>query len=103
MDRAICFDNIGNVSYHWGHYSLALRCFERAMEIREKALGLKHVDTAISWNNAGCCLDCLNRPQEANYRFHLAITCMKPELHVQHPRTTTVLRNLERMKRKPKE
>jgi tetratricopeptide (TPR) repeat protein len=35
-DRAISFDSIGHVSYHWGHYSLALRCFERAMEIREK-------------------------------------------------------------------
>ena len=68
-----------------------------------QALGFDHIDTLSTWNNVGCCLDCLDRAEEARYRFQLAFNGLKPKLLMQHPRTIVVHRNLQRQLRKPNE
>ena len=102
-DTALALANIGAICYHWGHFELALRCFEDVMHTRETVLGKKHVDTAAAWNNVGCCLDCIGRTEEARFRFQQAVRCLKPQLRLEHPRVTVASRNLQRNQHKPAE
>ena len=100
-DNALSLANIGAVCYQWGHYGLALRCFDSVMHTRESVLGKQHVDTAVAWNNVGCCYDCLGESGKARLNFQRALNCMKPQLRLEHPRVSVAMRNLQRNKHKP--
>ena len=50
---AITFYNLGTLYNSQGKYKEANPLYRRALEIREKALGLEHPDTAVSLNNLG--------------------------------------------------
>jgi tetratricopeptide (TPR) repeat protein len=60
--------------YNIEEYELALRTFLKAREIREKLLGVEHVDTATTFNNLGCCMFMLDRYQEATAYYTISQT-----------------------------
>lgn len=55
---------IGGIFFHMGQYRVALNFFEKALSVREDTLGDLHMDTALLFNNIGCCYDMLNRVTE---------------------------------------
>ena len=74
-------------------YELALRCFLRARELREGAIGGDNMESATVYNNIGCCMLKLGRGLEAATYFELAYAIFDLEIGQFHVRTSTVARN----------
>ena len=55
--RHISYAAIGGIFFHLKQYPVALNFFEKALSIREGTLGDLHMDTALLFNNIGCCYD----------------------------------------------
>jgi Tfp pilus assembly protein PilF len=68
--------------------------FERALAIREKALGPDHPDTAQSLNNLGYLLKTRGDLVGARPYFERALAILTARLGPDHPQTQTVRRNL---------
>ena len=51
---------------------IAIRCFAHARFIREERSGADTADTAMIYNNLGCCMYALKRNAEALAYFNLA-------------------------------
>jgi tetratricopeptide (TPR) repeat protein len=69
-------------------------CYERALAIREKALGPDHPNTALSLNNLGALLQAMGDLQGARPYFERALAIFTARLGPDHPHTHTVRRNL---------
>lgn len=90
-DVAIPYCGVASVLYHMEEYTLSLRSYLKAKEIREECIGGNTVDTATTYNNLGCCMLALGRYQEANAYFLLAHAILQMELGPMHERTMTVM------------
>mmetsp|Transcript_10625 Transcript_10625/g.35558 ORF Transcript_10625/g.35558 Transcript_10625/m.35558 type:complete len:965 (-) Transcript_10625:237-3131(-) len=97
-DCAISYSSIGSVLFHMGHYQFALLFFKKALAIRQSALSEVHMDTALLYNNIGACHDMLDQVTEALESFLKAKDVFVYEFGFVHPRTSTVMRNLERIR-----
>merc|ERR1719409_1056922 len=86
--------------FHLEQYRVALNLFEKALSIREETLGDLHMDTALLFNNMGCCYDMLNRVTEAVESFQKAKDVFSYEYGHTHPRTALVMRNLSRVRQR---
>jgi len=95
-DTAVVWGGIGRVAFHSGSFDIAARCMARARRIREKTIGEDTVETATTYNNLACSLASLDRPLEAGALLELGAELLKVLLGHDHPRTQTVLRNLEK-------
>jgi tetratricopeptide (TPR) repeat protein len=89
-DVAIPYCGIASVLYHMEEYTLSLRAYLKAKEIREECIGGNTVDTATTYNNLGCCMLALARYKEANAYFLLSHAILQMELGPIHERTMTV-------------
>jgi tetratricopeptide (TPR) repeat protein len=77
-----------------GAYSDARPLCERALAIREKALGPDHPDTAQSLNNLAFMLQVLGDPKAARHLFERALAIREKTLGFEHPETATSVNNL---------
>src|SRR5215472_17135898 len=77
----------------------ALSLYRRALECRERLLGLEHPDTHTSMNNVAGCLFELGDPAAAVPLYQGALDGCERLLGEDHPTTQTIRRNLEIAKR----
>ena len=77
-----------------GAYASARPLFERALAIREKALGPDHPDTAASLNNLAVLLQAQGDLAAARPLYERALAICEKALGPDHPDTATSLNNL---------
>ena len=77
-----------------GRLAAARPLFERALAIREKALGPEHPDTATSLNNLAMLLQAQGDYAAARPLFERALAIREKALGPEHPDTATSLNNL---------
>ncbi len=77
-----------------GNLAEARPYYERALAIREKALGPDHPDTATSLNNLGYLLQAMGNLAEARPYYERALAINEKALGPDHPDTATSLNNL---------
>ena len=75
------------------------RCYERALAIREKALGPEHPDTATSLNNLAILLKAEGDFAGARPLYERALAICEKVLGPEHPDTATSLNNLANLLR----
>ena len=97
-EQALGYAAIGSIFFHLEQYAVALSFYEKALDVREQTLGDLHMDTALLFNNIACCYDMLNRVTEAVESFQKAKDVFTYEYGLAHPRTSTALRNLSRIR-----
>ena len=87
-------DLCNELGYHLraiGDYEGARPYYERALAIREKALGPDHPDTALSLNNLGYLLQAMGNLAEARPYFERALAIREKALGPDHPDTANSL------------
>jgi len=89
---------IGTVYVHTAQFDLASDHYLKALSLRERVLGPRHVDTALVLNNVGVCLHCLDRTADALELYTKAEDIFKQYFALEHPRLVTVRRNIQRAK-----
>jgi tetratricopeptide (TPR) repeat protein len=95
MAASVLLDRLGQYRQRaLAAYSLALPLLERALAIREKALGPEHSETATSLNNLALLLLELGDLAGARPLFERALTIDERALGPEHPETATNLNNL---------
>ncbi|CAM9468013.1 unnamed protein product, partial [Sphacelaria rigidula] len=77
-----------------GKYDKARAMFERALNIRESALGPVHPDVAASLNDLGWLLRLQGRYEDALPLCEQALAMRKKTLGTNHPDTAISLKNL---------
>ncbi|OQR98487.1 hypothetical protein ACHHYP_08600 [Achlya hypogyna] len=97
--RAVVWSCLGAACYYGGATLVALKCFDRALALREEALGATHVDTATSVNNVGCCFYTMGTVSHAGMYFQAALRVLRSCLPLAHPRVAVVRRNLDTARR----
>ncbi|MFM7327028.1 MAG: tetratricopeptide repeat protein, partial [Nodosilinea sp.] len=80
--------------YQAGRYSEAVPLAERALAIREQALGPDHPDTATSLNNLALLYESMGRYEEAEPLYQRALAIYEKALGPDHPLTASSLNNL---------
>ena len=80
--------------YNSGDYTNALPLYERALAIREKALGPQHADTATSLNNLASLYRAMGDYAKALPLYERALAIREKALGPQHTHTATSLNNL---------
>ena len=92
--RADLLGRAGGYFHGRAAYSAARPLFERALAIREKALGPEHPDTATSLNNLAVLLQDQGDLAAARPLFERALAIREKALGPEHPDTATSLNNL---------
>src|SRR5207237_1429866 len=87
-------NNLGALLQDMGDLAGARPYYERALAIREQALGLQHPDTAQSLNNLGFLLQALGDLAGARPCYERALAIREQALGPQHPDTAQSLNNL---------
>ncbi|MCB8922547.1 MAG: tetratricopeptide repeat protein [Ardenticatenaceae bacterium] len=77
-----------------GNLAEARPYYQRALDIKEKALGPNHPDTALSLNNLGYLLQAMGNLAEARPYYQRALDIREKVLGPDHPDTATSLNNL---------
>ena len=77
-----------------GYFLTAEPLYRRALEIREKVLGLEHSDTAYSLNNLASLLDSKGDYETAKPLYQRALEIREKVLGAEHPNTATSQNNL---------
>ncbi|GMO42373.1 MAG: hypothetical protein Pg6C_03850 [Treponemataceae bacterium] len=89
-ELARLYNNIGSfVGDVLGDYARALEYQKKALEIREEALGKKHLDTANSYNNIGSIYGDLGHYAVALEYHQRALEIFEETLGKKHPNTAT--------------
>ncbi|KDO31436.1 hypothetical protein SPRG_04051 [Saprolegnia parasitica CBS 223.65] len=88
--RAVVWSCLGSTCYYGGATLVALKCFDRAVTLREETLGETHVDTATSLNNLACCFYALGNIGHAAVHFGAVLRVFESCLEPCHPRTAVV-------------
>ncbi|PTL79198.1 tetratricopeptide repeat protein [Vitiosangium sp. GDMCC 1.1324] len=86
-DQAIAFQETGK-------YAEALARHERALKLRQKALGLEHWKVSSSLNNMGTVFGALGKNQEARDAYERALTIRRKSLGPNHPLVALSYSNL---------
>eukprot|EP00330_Aristerostoma_sp_ATCC50986_P004357 CAMPEP_0114593760 /NCGR_PEP_ID=MMETSP0125-20121206/15354_1 /TAXON_ID=485358 ORGANISM="Aristerostoma sp., Strain ATCC 50986" /NCGR_SAMPLE_ID=MMETSP0125 /ASSEMBLY_ACC=CAM_ASM_000245 /LENGTH=232 /DNA_ID=CAMNT_0001793261 /DNA_START=1316 /DNA_END=2014 /DNA_ORIENTATION=+ len=100
-DKALAYCGLGSTLFKTFDYEWSLRCFLKALEIREKVLGTESVDTATVYNNVGCCLMFLERIPEAHSYFEIAEAVFDLQLGPYHYRTAISKTNMDKCIKRP--
>jgi tetratricopeptide (TPR) repeat protein len=77
-----------------GDYEAAQPLYQRALDIREQALGPKHPDTATSLNNLAGLLQAQGDYEAAQPLYQRALDILEARLGPDHPHTRIVRGNL---------
>jgi len=83
-----------------GHYTEAEPHLNRALAIREKALGADHLDTATSLNNLAELYESQGKYDEAEPLYKRALAIAEKALGAGHPNVATVMENYAELLRK---
>ncbi|EQC27801.1 hypothetical protein SDRG_14385 [Saprolegnia diclina VS20] len=97
--RAVVWSCLGSTCYYGGATLVALKCFDRAVTLREETLTETHVDTATSLNNLACCFYALGNIGHAAVHFRAVLRVFESCLEPYHPRTAVVQRNYDMARR----
>ncbi|MEQ1486869.1 MAG: tetratricopeptide repeat protein [Methylotenera sp.] len=93
-DDATLLNKLGMVYVDWADYSIARPILERALDIREKTLGLNHLDTAYSLNSLALLLMTIGRYVEAEPMFRRSLEILEAIYGIDHFNTSNILNNL---------
>ncbi|SEH98014.1 tetratricopeptide repeat protein [Akkermansia glycaniphila] len=85
---------LGYTLHRIGAYTRALPLFEKALRIREDALGDSHPDTVISYNNLASLYNCQGDYTRAQPFYEKALQIREDALGECHPDTATSYNNL---------
>jgi tetratricopeptide (TPR) repeat protein len=80
--------------YAQGKYAQAEPLYRKELAVREEVLGLKHPDTAQSYNDLAVILDALGRAHEAEPLYRKALPIKEEVLGPKHPDTAESYNNL---------
>jgi tetratricopeptide (TPR) repeat protein len=86
--------DVGKLLYDKGKYNDAVIPYRRALEGREKGLGMQHPDTLKIANNLALVLWAQGKYEEAEKLSRQTLEAHKKELGMQHPHTLTSAHNL---------
>ncbi len=95
-ETGVIMSNLAWFRNSQGMYAAAQHLHRRALEIREKALGPAHPDTAESLNNLAALLDSQGKHAEAEPLYRRALLIFEKALGSGHPYTAMCLSNLAR-------
>ena len=87
-------NNLAWIDYSMGNYAKAEPLFQRALKIREKALGPEHPLTAMSLDGLALAYREMGDYAKAEPLFQRALKIDEKALGPEHPGTATVLRDL---------
>jgi tetratricopeptide (TPR) repeat protein len=87
-------DTLGTTYWYLGEAPLAIRQFERALELRRTELGPDHTDTLTSRTNLANAYDAAGRTAEAIELHEAALKLRESTLGPDHPGTLIVMNNL---------
>ena len=91
---AASLNNLGTLLQDMGDLAGARPYYERALTIKEKALGPDHPDTALSLNNLGYLLQAMGNLAEARPYYERALAIKEAKLGTNHPSTKITRDNL---------
>ncbi|MEX1366634.1 MAG: serine/threonine-protein kinase, partial [Nannocystaceae bacterium] len=92
--RASYFSSLGAIADSQGEYEDARRFHERALAIKEKAMGPQHPTVATSLNNLGNAASALGDQEDARAALERALAIWKEAFGPGHPRVAGALSNL---------
>ena len=69
-------NTIGDIKFAQKEFETAYSFFENAYQIRKNALGVAHPDTVVSALNAGKCLHCLHKPDQALFYYDIFLKAL---------------------------
>ncbi|CAK4480889.1 unnamed protein product [Aphanomyces euteiches] len=98
--RGLVLSCLGTVCFHSGNIVVALKCFDKALTIRETLYGENHVDTATTLNNVACCLHAMGQIDAAVMYFRSALSVFKSGFGISHPRVSVAMKNLATAQRR---
>ena len=87
-DKLELYNSIGCIYYYLGDYPIAMEYCLKALSIREKVLGIEHLDTADSYNDLGLIYDNLGDYQKA-LKFCRKALKIREKVLGNHPDTST--------------
>ena len=93
-DEALKLDRQGLQLFRQGRYADAEPLFKRSLAIREKALGLDHLNVATSLNNLAVLYGTQGRYADAEPLYKRSLTIYEKALGPDHPDVATSLTNL---------
>ena len=79
-------------------FEWALRCYEKAIEVREEIIGGDTIDTATIYNNLGVVSYCLESYLPANGYFMMAYEIYKNLEGINNMRTIIIKENLQKLR-----
>ncbi len=94
LRRARVHNDSGWLEQRQGHYARALADHQRALEIRERALGEAHPDVALSHTNIGIVLGRLGAHERAREHLQRALALYEASVGADHPYTANALNSL---------
>ena len=94
LDIATSYTNIGDVYESKGDFSLALECYQNALEIQEEALGPEHLSTATTYNNIGLVYKNKGEYDQSLKFYKKALEIDKKAFLMEHPNTATIFGNI---------
>ncbi|WP_322512085.1 tetratricopeptide repeat protein, partial [Chloroflexus sp.] len=92
-------NNLAGLLYQQGDDAAARPLYERALAIRERALGPEHPDTATSLNNLAGLLYQQGDDAAARPLSERALAILEQRLGSEHPHTQIVRQHLQRLLR----
>ncbi|KAH7061021.1 kinesin light chain 1 [Paraphoma chrysanthemicola] len=92
--RASLLDRVGRCQATLGQYSVAGTTHQRALSLREKSLGKKHIQTLASMNEVGSAFSNQGRYDEAEAMNRQTLALKETVLGLEHPSTLTTMSNL---------
>ncbi len=93
-------NNLAELYLTQGKYAQAEPLYQRALAIREKALGPEHPDVATSLNNRALLYDEQGKYAQAEPLYQRALAVLEKALGPEHPQVATVLENYATLLRK---
>ncbi len=90
---ATSLNNLAVLYYAQGRYAQAEPLYQRALAIREKALGPEHPDVAQSLNNLAVLYNAQGKYAQAEPLYQRSLVIREKVLGPEHPNVATVLEN----------
>ena len=97
-DIALLFCFLGEFFTKMQEFEWALRCYEKAKEVREEIIGGDTIDTATIYNNLGVVSYCLESYLPANGYFMMAYEIYKNLEGINNMRTIIIKENLQKLR-----
>ncbi len=91
---AFLLHNLAEIYRSMGEYDKALEFYQKSLVIWEEVLGIKHPDTARSYNNIGLVYDSIGEYDKALEFYQKALAIREEVLGIKHPDTASSYNNI---------